>query len=77
MVRTVISLDEEDKDWLDQRADAEGVPMTELVRRAVRLLRQREPGPEPTRSDLLRRTRGVWRSGDALEYQQGLRDEWR
>ena len=28
MVRTVVSLDEKDKRWLDERAAAEGVPMT-------------------------------------------------
>ena len=29
MVRTVISLTDEDKEWLDQRAQQIGVPMTE------------------------------------------------
>jgi hypothetical protein len=74
MVRTVIALDEEDKAWLDERARAEGVPMTELIRRAVRMLRAR-PG-EPTTEELLDKTRGLWRSGDGLEYQRRVRDEW-
>lgn len=74
MVRTIIALDEEDKAWLDDRARAEGVPMTELIRRAVRLLRS---APEaPSNDELLERTRGIWRSGDGLEHQQRMRDEW-
>ncbi len=74
MVRTVIALDEQDKAWLDDRARAEGVPMTELIRRAVRMLRA---APDtPTTQELLERTRGIWPSGDGLEYQERVRDEW-
>ncbi|MEW6490291.1 MAG: hypothetical protein AB1578_20575 [Thermodesulfobacteriota bacterium] len=39
MVRTVIGLDPEDKQWLDDKAREERVPMAEIVRRAVRRLR--------------------------------------
>lgn len=76
MKRTVVSLDPEDKEWLDQRAADEGVPMTELVRRAVRLLRERTEGDEPSFSELLAETAGTWRHGDGLDYQRALRDEW-
>lgn len=77
MVRTVISLDVQDKAWLDERARREGVPMTELIRRAVRLLRSLpEPEAEPTTEELLEQTRGVWRHADGLTYQGRLRDEW-
>lgn len=76
MVRTVISLDEDDKEWLDREAGRLGVPMTELVRRAVGMLRQHaELGSEPL-DDLLETTSGSWRHGDGLEYQRRLRDEW-
>ncbi len=74
MVRTVISLDEEDKRWLDERAEREGVPMTELVRRAVRLLRASES--EPSFEELLESVRGTWTRGDGLEWQTRLRQEW-
>jgi len=76
MVRTVISLDEQDKEWLDQRAAQEGVPMTELVRRAVRLLRVHAERDDPPLTELLRRTSRTWRHGDGLAYQRRLRDEW-
>jgi hypothetical protein len=76
MVRTLISLDEDDKKWLDERAAAEGVAMTELIRRAVRLLRQQARRPRPGLNELLKRTSGVWRQGDGLEYQRKTRREW-
>lgn len=40
MVRTVISLDPDDKRWLDSKAREEKVAMTEVVRRAVKHYRE-------------------------------------
>ena len=76
MVRTVVSIDEQDKSWLDEKAAQEGVSMTELVRRAIRLLRQRERLSDQPLEELLGRTRGLFKSGDGLAWQRGLRDEW-
>lgn len=76
MVRTIVSLDEDDKAWLDRRAREEDVSMTELVRRAVRLLRARIEAREPPLVQLLQQTRGIWREGDGLEYQRRVRGEW-
>ena len=76
MVRTVVSLEEDDKRWLDERAEQEGVPMTELIRRAVRLLRQQGGRPRPGLEELLDRTAGVWEHGDGLKYLQRMRREW-
>ena len=74
MIRTVISLDPQDKAWLDERARAEQVPMTELVRRAVRRMREQEQAP--ALEDLLRESQGSWTRGDGLAYQHSLREEW-
>lgn len=78
MIRTLISLDEEDKRWLDRRAKEEGVTMTELVRKAVRQYREaKERGSfEPSLEQLLERTSGLLRGGDGLAEQTRLRDEW-
>ena len=77
MPRTVISLSEEDKAWLDFQAREERVPMTELVRRAVREYRERcDAAAGPSLEDLLERTRGGWRHGDGLRFQNAARDEW-
>ena len=76
MVRTVISLNEDDKDWLDRRAKEEGTTMTELVRRAVFLLRGQIRKTEPPLETLIEETKGIWKEGDGLSYQERLRGEW-
>ncbi len=49
--------------------------MTELVRQAVREFRAKEQrAARPSMQEILRRTSGIWRGGDGLEYQRRLRD---
>ena len=77
MPRTVINLDPEDKAWLDHEASARHVPMTELVRRAVRGYRVREQSLEqPNLQEALARTASIWGGGDGLVWQRRHRDEW-
>ena len=76
MVRTVVSLDMEDKTWLDRRARKESVSMAELIRKAIRRFREQSE-PEPQSLDqLLRETSGIWPGKDGLSYQLEVRDEW-
>ena len=76
MVRTVISLEDEDKAWLDRKAIEERVSMAELVRRAVRQFREeRERKSQPLRQ-LLEKTSGTWDGEDGLTYQRKVRGEW-
>jgi len=75
-VRTIVSLDAEDKAWLDRKAKEERTPMTRLVRRAIRQMRK-ESESEPSQFDrLLRETSGMGRFGDGLAYQRKLRKAW-
>jgi hypothetical protein len=76
MVRTVISLTEDDKAWLDRRAHEDGVTMTEIVRRSVRFYRSICDPEDADFSSLLDRTAGTWKQGDALEHQRRARAEW-
>jgi hypothetical protein len=76
LVRTLISLPETDKNWLDRYAARQGVAMTELIRRAVALLRARVEADAPSLEQLLDETRGVWIGEDGLRYQRRVRDEW-
>ncbi|HEX9786297.1 MAG TPA: ribbon-helix-helix protein, CopG family [Opitutaceae bacterium] len=77
MPRTVISLEKDDKDWLDRQARAQRVPMTEIVRRAIRRYRQEaDMHPDKDIHLLLEETRGLWRAGEGLAYQDRLREEW-
>jgi len=76
MVRTVISLEPETKQWLDRKAAREGVPMSRLVRKAVSELRRRADAEAVPVERLLARTRGIWKRGDGLSYQRAVRKEW-
>lgn len=77
MVRTVVSLSEKDKSWLDKKAAHDHVTMTEVVRRAIKHYRKCEQlhSAAPIKK-LLDDTHGVWDKGDALDYQSSIRDEW-
>lgn len=77
MAKTLINLDPEDKNWLDQEARRRRVPMTELVRQAVRGYRLRvESDARPSLAQALAQTAGIWRSGDGLAWQSLQRSEW-
>ncbi len=76
LIRTVISLKEDDKAWLDRRAKEEGITMTELVRRAITLLKSQIRKTDPPLEALIEETRGIWTAGDGLSYQERLRGEW-
>jgi hypothetical protein len=76
MLRVVVSLPEADKRWLVRRATQEGVSMTELIRRAVRLFREQGGAERPAFEELLERTAGTWKHGDGLRYQRKTRREW-
>jgi hypothetical protein len=75
-IRTIVSLDEHDKKWLDRKAREEGVTMTTLVRRAVRALRMKgisRHDEEPAFNEILRMTRGTWKKGDAAAWVRKMR----
>lgn len=76
MVRTLISLNDSDKRWLDQQAALQHVPMTEVVRQAVQALRAARQQSNDDFHALLAGTAGIWRCGDGLAWQQNARDEW-
>ena len=76
MIRTVVSLDKEDKAWLDRKAAQEHVTMTEIVRRAVRRMRKDSAGSPEAFDALLRETSGLWKQGDGLSYQANFRAQW-
>ena len=73
MTRTIISLDSEEKSWLDRKAEETGLSMAEIVRQAIRSLRERE---QESFDEVLKQTRGLWRRGDGLAYQRRIRKQW-
>lgn len=76
MVRTVISLEESEKAWLDRQAEDQRVSMAELIRKAVRRYREEMERDEESVEQLLEKTSGIWEGEDGLTYQRRLREEW-
>ena len=73
MPRIVISLEVSDKVWLDKHAAAEGVPTTEIARRAIRAYRSNARANASLKK--LAKLQGTWKHGDGLAYQQAVRSE--
>ncbi len=62
MPKTLVNLDQKDKTWLDREARKRHLPMTELVRQAVRHFREQEESlRQPSQNELLEKTSGIWR----------------
>jgi hypothetical protein len=76
MIRTVISIDPDDKAWLDRTARQERMPMTRLVRRAIQRLRKQSEANPSRFESLLHKTSGMANLGDGLAVQRRLRAEW-
>jgi len=73
VTRTIISLENDDKKWLDEEARRSGLPKSAIVRLSIRYMRlDREKSFE----NLLNQTSGTWKEGDGLAYQERLRSEW-
>lgn len=72
--RTIISISNEDKEWLVTYSKLYGIPMAEAVRRGIARLRDQEGAS--TYAEIVEKSKGIWKRGDALTYQQHLRSEW-
>ena len=72
--RTIISIPEETKAWLESYSKTHGVSMAEAIRRGIFYLRKEEE--KNTLKQLLKQTSGLWFKGDGLHYQVQLRSEW-
>ena len=76
LTRTIISLPNPQKQWLEEVAKREGVAMTAVVRDAVTHYQQHLAAPLDDFSALGSRLQGTWKRGDGLTWQTQMRDEW-
>ena len=74
--RTIISLPNPQKQWLEDVAKREGVAMTAVVRDAVAHYQQHLAVPMDDFAALGGRLQGTWKRGDGLVWQTQMRDEW-
>ena len=72
--RTIITLPEEDKLWLESYSKAYRISVAEAIRQGIKRLK--ESMAQNTYNTLVQNTRGVWAKGDGLEYQKRIRAEW-
>ena len=75
MRRTIISLEREDKRWLDSYSRNHHISSAEALRRALRGMRAKESGSS---DKVISETAGLWkgRNLDAAKFVSDLRDEW-
>ena len=76
MVRTLVSLPEADKAWLDAYSHRRRRSQADVIRSALRSFRQTVEGGGTRPS--LRASAGLWKNRrvDALDYVRRLRTEW-
>ena len=72
--RTIITISDEEKTWLQSYSRARGISLAEAMRRGIQRLRQTEQ--QELYKTLVESTRGVWKKGDGLKYQESIRSEW-
>ena len=72
--RTIISIPEETKIWLESYSKANSISMAEAIRKGISYLRSEEE--RDTLQSILNKSRGLWKKGDGLQYQDKIRSEW-
>ena len=72
--RTIISIPEETKTWLESYSKANSISMAEAVRKGISYLRNEEE--RDTLRSILNQSSGLWKKGDGLQYQLKIRSEW-
>ena len=76
MVRTVITLDEEEKKWLDCYSQTHRQSLAKTVRLAIQQFHKRQQKGHDRQ--VLEKAYGMWdgQNGDAVDYVRKIRSEW-
>lgn len=76
MTRTIISIPEDEKKWLESYGRGHGISGAEVVRRSIKEYRQLKAAG--SHAGVLQETAGTWTSteGDSREYIDTIRAEW-
>jgi hypothetical protein len=72
--RTIVTISEDDKLWLVGYSKAQKISVAKAIRRGIKCLK--ESTREKTYHRLVENTKGIWKKGDGLKYQEKLRSEW-
>ncbi len=76
MTRTIITLSDGDKEWLEHYSHTVHQSIAQTIRMAITLYRGQQK--VSARKEMLSRTAGLWRGKriDTLRYVKNLRKEW-
>jgi hypothetical protein len=72
--RTIITISEIEKRWLMNYTKTHSISMAEALRRGIACLKASQSLVSYQR--IVSDTRGIWRKGDGLKYQDQIRSEW-
>jgi hypothetical protein len=72
--RTIITISDKDKSWLEAYSKSRGISIAETIRRGISELREKEA--EDLYKTVVLETQGIWEAGDGMEYQEKIRTEW-
>ncbi|MBU0476068.1 MAG: hypothetical protein KKF62_18125 [Bacteroidetes bacterium] len=76
MTRTLISIPQELKIWLDDYSKKNNKPTAETIREAIKAFRNKME--MESKVDLLSQTSGLWKDKhlNSIDYVESLRNEW-
>ena len=75
MVRTIVTIEENDKRWLDRFSDQQGRSTAETIRMAIKEFQKKMRGGEYRR--VLKDTAGLLKGkDDSVRFVRKLREEW-
>lgn len=72
--RTIITISDQEKQWLGNYTKTYGISMAEAFRRGIACLKASQN--LGSYQKIVNDTRGIWSKGDGLKYQERLRREW-
>lgn len=73
-VRTIVTISQEDKQWLESYSSLHNMSVAEAIRRGIRKLKAAEF--LENYQTLVLNSKGLWKKGDGLAYQKQIRTEW-
>jgi hypothetical protein len=72
--RTIITISDQEKQWLGGYTKTHGISMAEAIRRGIACLKASQS--LTSYKKIVSDTKGIWSKGDGLKYQKRLRTEW-
>ena len=73
-IRTIITISEDDKKWLESYSSLHHLSVAEAIRRGIKKLIDAEF--LENYQTLVRNSKGLWNKGEGLAYQKQIRSEW-